>query len=561
MKQETQISPWIKGLSDEQFHAAFMKAQTLIEKHKENEALKALPRVNLDALKKTLEEKPLIDLANPVTPVIESAMPTPATPGSLQPGEKAKRIQLPTETTPPSEAPTQPKPEERTDTQPRRPFTRRMANFIPGPGTILKVGGAALITAAALSSAGGRNNETPDLGIAPPLPTATESAPTRVPPPFSSVTPPKAVEPGLIPLAPKTETPQIVAPIPDNTPTTTPIAPKPESTPTIPATNTSIPRATETHIPSTTPTPQATETGTPFPTITPRPSETARPTGTATTHPTETNTPFPTATKTEKPKPPTTTPTKTEIPPTPREVWMPRENSTFDDNGLIGFGPSSVKPGIIDLSYKDPTTGEWTVYNNIVPVTLVGPDELGNWSNAEIEQATPIRTVTKDGVNYSYHLRNGSKFSINLKMEPGKKAIDLTIVPSPDSAPVSNFQLGNFWGLKEGVTTAQIGATVITADSKPIPDDDYGKNGEFYGYPLPTGSPIKFSGNGMAQYQMLINNPNDDANASIEVRNTPWEPNQNQLRNIMVPGKPWIEMVATAVKNFKKPFTVRLGLG
>ncbi|HVZ67705.1 MAG TPA: hypothetical protein VG917_05610 [Patescibacteria group bacterium] len=587
MKQEIQVRPWIKNLSDEEFHATFTKVQSLLEaqKNKDKAIDTTLPKVNLSALRKMIQEEtsPLIDLSNPATapvprqaeakpqePIVEK---TPAISGGLKPGEKANRITQPAEPSIPTVPPDTTK---RVDTPPKgqkRKITGRgLYNWIGRPAIALLAIGGGLTSHLplntntsldlhdnaiyrALKGQSGKNPE-PGLGVAPALP---DSPPTRIPPPFGpTVEPPKAIDPSIV--GPRINTPTSNGGVlKTETPTKATATPDATKTPTSKSTETPHavnPVATPTHeLQTNTPTAAVTKT------------ETPRPTNTPTTHPTETNTAVPSATRMPATETKTPSATKTETPPPPTktearkaETWKPRENSNFDDNGLIGVGPSAVKPGILDLSYKD-KNGQWIVYNNIVPVTLVGNE----WSNAEISQVPLQKEVLTDTkgrqyIEYKYSLPNGSKIALDISLNPNEKAAYVTVKPLPGSAPIDNVQIGNFWGLKEGVKTVKIGNKVMHATDNPPPIDDYGANGRWEGpFPLSPATPVEFWGTGPKQIQQIVGNPGGNIAAVTEIRNTPWDRTQDQLRNATTPNSPWTEMVGTSFGPLNDSVTVKLG--
>src|SRR6266516_2834692 len=80
---------------------------------------------------------------------------------------------------------------------------------------------------------------------------------------------------------------------------------------------------------------------------------------------------------------------------------------------------SRVYPGIIDVFYRKPDTGEWIQFNNVVPVSQVqgaGPNE---WGNAEINQSQIQTRLLLD--------ENGVK-QIQLQFDPFPDGVHFSVI-------------------------------------------------------------------------------------------------------------------------------------
>ncbi len=262
------------------------------------------------------------------------------------------------------------------------------------------------------------------------------------------------------------------------------------------------------------------------------------------------------APKTEQPNTKLETP-KVINPPEPAaaklpEKWTPKENTRFDDNGLIAIGLSETKPGILDLKYKDQKSGEWILYNNLVPVATAN----GSLSNAEIDMVAPKRIVSKDKngestLVYRYSFPNGAIVDLKVDIEPSKKSVIVTSNKAANSAAISEYYVGNFFGLQTGVNAVEIDGVVYKAGDQGIPSDAAGKNGKFAHLNFPSNHVLTLIGNGPKQRHELISS-NSQARAMKEDRLHEWDPKtQKELREQQVPpGKPWTETVAFVFNNF-----------
>jgi hypothetical protein len=234
----------------------------------------------------------------------------------------------------------------------------------------------------------------------------------------------------------------------------------------------------------------------------------------------------------------------------PPEKWTPRENSLEDDNGLIKISVSK-KPGILDLSYKDAKSGEWKLYNNLVPVAYVVDTTTGKLKplNAEIDNATPTRSVTVNEkgekvLNYSYRMSRGVILDMNVSLENGKKEVLTTIAVNSNSTPVYKVFVGNWLGVDTGIQTVQTTDASLTPSDLPQPNDGYDMLGSFREIPTLSRS-MTLKGKGPNQHIRLVGNYDEYIVKMMgERRDKVFNRNQENIRNATTPGKPWMEAAA-----------------
>lgn len=194
-------------------------------------------------------------------------------------------------------------------------------------------------------------------------------------------------------------------------------------------------------------------------------------------------------------------------------------------------------PGIIDLLSKD-ESGSWEQWNNIVPIAQVG----GKWSNAEIDKAEItkkilVREKSLLKVKYDYSsLSNGAHFSLIADLLNGKYEVEFSVEVAPDSAPISHFAIGNYYGLKDEVRYVEVNGQIYDALMYEPPKDGNHMLGKFMRLPIPADGQVRFWGNGSVQYQKFENLTENDE-LMIELRRNPWLFSQKK------PGHNWFETV------------------
>jgi hypothetical protein len=225
------------------------------------------------------------------------------------------------------------------------------------------------------------------------------------------------------------------------------------------------------------------------------------------------------------------------------------------ENGLLRVYPSPFKPGILDLAYKNETTGQYDLYNNLVVCAF----RQGRWNNAEMQVQAPTLTDISQR-NGSGVVRATYRYPAFTKVEanggaPNGAAMDLVV--ELGTGPTLRTQLysrndvtaafvGNYYGLQQKVRYLDDGARQIDATLPPwsdaIPKGQW-KLGKFVEFPY-TGNRVVFRGDGgFLQWQSA---PRDRAKLVLEIRRTPWLADQPD------PGRPWIETVHITREPFRQ---------
>lgn len=235
-----------------------------------------------------------------------------------------------------------------------------------------------------------------------------------------------------------------------------------------------------------------------------------------------------------------------------------KEKKLFFHNGRIGLEMSEFLSGIIDLKYRDESTGKWELYNNIVPEVVA----KGKMNNAEMfglgtkikqlsakdgEQEIEIEYDRFDGIvkvgEYPFE-GNGSHFSVVANIPEDSTEITFRVMQHEDSPPIESVSLGNFFGLKTHLRYLESDGQVMDIlNEYDTPDDGNYITGDFYHYDPPMSGLVRFwsDNNPMIQYQK-INTPG--RLLRIEKRATPWRPEHSDPEHEFYPKHPWLELVS-----------------
>ncbi len=241
-----------------------------------------------------------------------------------------------------------------------------------------------------------------------------------------------------------------------------------------------------------------------------------------------------------------------------QETILFEEKKIFE-NGQIGIEQSTFLSGIIDLKYKDKETGEWVLYNNIIPEVTVkrNPNHaemFGSKTTMQLISNTPemqeieIQYEKMQGrkkVGKHVFQGNGAHFKLIATIPSNKPEITFRVVQHDDSTPIDSVSLGNYFGAAQRVRYLEVNNEIIdTLTTYPTPRDGNFEIGDFYQFDAPNDGKVRFWSDGSNFIQtQSVGNVKDPITLEIEKRANPWRPEQSSQDHPYNPEKPWLEMV------------------
>lgn len=220
--------------------------------------------------------------------------------------------------------------------------------------------------------------------------------------------------------------------------------------------------------------------------------------------------------------------------------------------GTIKIWASRVYPGILALFFRDLLTGQWVQFNNVVAVSQAAGAPSDQWGNAEINQSGIRPRLLSNGpggmeIDLQYDpFPDGVHFKAIARLALGSVEASLRVVLNDDSAPISKFTFGEFFGRAQGCRFIEVnGRTYDSTTAFPSPLGGYFQAGTWSSLPLPSDHVVRFWGsNRLVQYQRIIGEWQPGDELDIEVRKTVWRPEQDTPRDpYRSPGFVWLETV------------------
>lgn len=224
-------------------------------------------------------------------------------------------------------------------------------------------------------------------------------------------------------------------------------------------------------------------------------------------------------------------------------------------NGMIGIKHNDSAKGFLMLYWHNPESGDWELFNSIVPMAKVG------WfsNNAEFQRPDVEAVVVKDEfeykkVRYEYSpFANGAHFSLVAEFKRGEPWVRITVEPEPGSARIEEFGLQTTLGFVDAITTIETEHHVYRASTYDV-QDDYMRGGLWFDLRR-DGRRLVLRGEQLVQVQELETDLRDQDRVEVEVRRTPW------LRFLPDPGRNWFELIRIIRKPFEPNKAVwRFGL-